>query len=61
MFHRGFKPHARDEISESSLDDHLAPVFQRADKAIQRINRYQADKCYLNVLRYTPDRGFSSV
>ena len=37
-----------------------ALVVQRADSAIQRINRCPADKCYQNVLRYLPDRDLSS-
>ena len=40
---------------------HLAAVVQRGDNVIQRINRYPADKCYKNVLRYPPDRDLSSV
>ena len=30
--------------------------FQRVDNSILRVNRYQADKYWRNVLRYPPDR-----
>ena len=33
----------------------LAPVVQRVDNAIHRINRYPADKCWQNKLRYPLD------
>ena len=40
--------------SRSFLTD-LAPVVQRLDNAIQRINRYPVDKCWQNKPRYPLD------
>ena len=37
----------------------LAPVVQRVDNAIHRINRYPADKCWQNKLRYPLDSDLS--
>ena len=36
-----------------------APVVQRVDNAIHRINRYPADKCWQNKLHYPPDSDLS--
>ena len=47
-------------LSNGQIAIHQGPVVQRAYNAIELINRYPADKCYQNVLRYTPDREFSS-
>ena len=33
----------------------LAPIVQKLDSAIHRINRYPADKWYEDQLRYAPD------
>ena len=38
---------------------HLAPVVQRLDNAIHRINRYPADKCQQNKPRYPLDSDLS--
>jgi len=38
---------------------HQAPVVQRLDNAIHRINRYPVDKCYANKLRYRVDSDLS--
>ena len=37
----------------------LAPVVQRVDNAIHRINRYPVDKCWQNKLHYPPDSDLS--
>ena len=37
----------------------LAPVVQRLDNAIHRINRYPADKCQQNKPRYPLDSDLS--
>jgi len=37
----------------------LAPVVQKLDSAIHRINHYPADKYYGNQLRYSVDRDLS--
>ena len=36
-----------------------APVIQKLDSAIHRINHYPADKYYRNQLRYLPDSDLS--
>ena len=36
-----------------------APVVQRVDNAIQRINRYPVDKCWRKKLRYPLDSDLS--
>ena len=51
-------------ISEESGDllqfvDLLAPVVQRLDNAIHRINRYPANKCQQNKPRYPLDSDLS--
>ena len=38
----------------------LAPVVQKLDSAIHRINRYPADKYYENQLRYPLDSDLAS-
>ena len=38
---------------------HLAPVVQRVDSAIHRINHYPADKCWENKLDYPLDSDLS--
>ena len=40
-------------------DVDLAPVVQRVDNAIHRINHYQADKCWKNKLDYPLDSDLS--
>ncbi|PFX17353.1 Speract receptor [Stylophora pistillata] len=40
---------------------HRGLVPRRADKAVQQINRYPADKGYQNLLHYPPDIDLSSV
>ena len=37
----------------------LAPVVQRVDNAIHRINHYPADKCWENKLDYPLDSDLS--
>ena len=39
----------------------LAPVVQRLDNAIHRINRYPVDKCKQNKPRYPLDSDLSGV
>ena len=41
------------------LTIHQAPVVQRLDNAIHRINRYPADKCWQNKPRYPLDSDLS--
>ena len=38
---------------------HLAPVVQKLDSAIHRINHYPVDKCWGNQLHYPLDRDLS--
>ena len=52
----------RSRISGTSASpfalNHLAPVAQKLDSAIHRINHYPPDKCQGNQLRYTVDSGY---
>ena len=45
-------------IEEMSKEE-LAPVVQRLDNAIHRINRYPVDKCRQNKPRYPLDSDLS--
>ena len=51
----------KEEIEERKLflEHHQAPVVQRMDNAIHRINRYPVDKCWRKKLRYPLDSDLS--
>ena len=51
--------HARESQHAVTSSVHLAPVVQRVDNAIHRINHYPADKCWENKLDYPLDSDLS--
>ena len=54
------KMSAKENWNANSLGNNvLAPVVQKLDSAIHRINHYPVDKCYGNQLRYPLDRDLS--
>ena len=46
-------------VSLRGVNKVLAPVVQKLDNAIHRINRYPADKCLQNKPRYPLDSDLS--
>ena len=44
---------------QSMRNNNLAPVVQKLDSAINRINHYPMDKYWVNQLRYPMDRDLS--
>ena len=66
MLHARGTGKARGRIGQSDLarklgqaSSSLAPVVQRLDNAIHRINRYPVDKCWQNKPRYPLDSDLS--
>ena len=51
--------HLFDFMIVAATDKDLGPVVRSVDNAIHRINRYPADKCWQNKLRYPLDSDLS--